>query len=585
MALGAKAELWSDGKFQYAEHYLTRGYASSIDPVIHFGLAGDMLVDSLIITWPGTGKISVLRNIPANQTIEIDEVYSMPSDSNPIDQSAIKPLFISEENLLEYAHKQTDYVDFILNQKILPHKFSQIGPRMAKGDIDNDGREDLIIGSTNLLPTTVMLQSGKGFKMKQFDGLTNRKEFSEADLAVFDIDLDGDNDVVAIAGGYENKMESDYVHYLYLNNNGIFTRTPLPIPPFSASVVRPFDYDHDGDKDLFVGSRIKRGMFPYATHSWIIKNDRGSLSVDSASRLNLGMVTDAVWTDYNKDGWEDLLVSREWNSLVFLKNMNGKVLIPEVIPPMEAHRGIWYSVAAGDFDQDGDDDYIAGNLGNNHRFTVSGKYPMNLYAIDLDMDGTIDPVMTAYWNDKNGEMKEYPVNYLDELWAQSSYFLNMHREYTAFSYADISTIIDPNMMKRLEFSLDINTTSSYIIWNEENSFRWEKLPVSAQVSPLKKIIAEDINGDKWPDLLIGGNDYSYDLATGYFDSNKGLVFLNKGKKQENGDSYFTVLPASKSGLLLHGMVESLLYFKGDTSFVVAGFNRAKAKVFELNKQD
>ncbi|MBK7133963.1 MAG: VCBS repeat-containing protein [Bacteroidales bacterium] len=583
MAIGSKVELWVGGKFQYAEHFLTRGYASSIDPVIHFGLSESTYVDSIRVVWPGTGKISVVKNITANQILEIDEATGEDAQKIPKKQPEAASLFIAETNLLEYTHQQADYVDFILNQKIIPHKFSQIGPRMAKGDIDNDGREDLIIGATNTMPTTVMIRSKRGFEMKQFEGLTNKKEFTEADLAVFDIDLDGDNDVVALAGGYENKSESEYVHYLYLNNNGTFKRTQLPIPPFSASVVRPFDYDNDGDIDLFVGSRIKRGMFPYATHSWIIKNDRGALSVDSASRLNLGMVTDAVWTDYNNDGWEDLLVSREWNSIVLLKNMNGKALVPEVLPAMESHRGIWYTVAAGDFDQDGDDDYIAGNLGNNHRFTVNNSYPMNLYAIDLDMDGTIDPVMTGYWNDKNGEMKEYPVNYLDELWAQSSYFLNMHREYTAFSYADKNSILNANMMQRLEFSLDINTSSSYIIWNDQNSFRWEKLPVSVQVSPLKKILVEDINGDNWPDLILGGNDYSYDLATGYFDSNKGLVLLNKGKKQENGISCFNVLPASESGLLLQGMVESLLYFKGDTSLVVAGFNRANAKVFELNK--
>ncbi len=265
----------------------------------------------------------------------------------------------------------------LLNQNIIPHKFSQIGPRMAKGDIDNDGLEDLIIGSTNKLPTTVFLRKGKGFVKSEIEGLTTQKKFSESDLAIVDTDGDGDNDVVALAGGYEYRNESEYQHYLYENQNGSFKRTPLPVPPFPASVLRPCDFDHDGDMDLFIGSRVKKGMFPYANHSWVIINNKGHFSADTTFRLNLGMVTDAIWSDYDNDGWEDLIVTREWNSIAVLKNMNGKELVPQIIPGMEDHKGLWYSIAAGDFDNDGDDDYIAGNLGENHRFTVSDRVPFD----------------------------------------------------------------------------------------------------------------------------------------------------------------------------------------------------------------
>ena len=580
MAIGAKVELWDKGKYQFTEHFLTRGYASSVDPVIHFGLSQDISIDSLKVTWPASGNTTTLRNVKADQIIEINEKNSLPvhkvvriSENNNL-------LFNKQENVLNYVHEQTDFVDYSLNQRIIPHKFSQIGPRMAKGDLNNDGKEDLIIGSTNTLPTTVFLRKGNGFEQVNIEGLTTKKEFSEADLAIFDVDGDGKNDVIAVAGGYENKQESEYVHYLYENRNGTFTRTPLPIPPFPASVVRPCDYNHDGSIDFFVGARVKIGMFPYSNHSWLIHNDKGKLSVDSASRLNLGMVTDAVWTDYDKDGWEDLLVIREWNSPVLLKNMNGKKLVPQFIPELEAKRGMWYSVVAGDFDQDGDDDYIIGNLGDNHRFTVSDKYPLNLYAIDLDMDGTIDPVMTAYWNDKNGKMTEYPVNYLDELWSQSAFFHAKFNDYTTFSLTGFSSMVDENLLKRMEFKLDVNTTSSYILWNDKTGFRWEKLPESVQVSPIKKMIVQDLNGDGYPDVIIGGNDYTYDVSTGYYDANKGIVLLNKGKNREKGKPSFEVLTPAQSGLLLQGMVESLLYFKGDTSLVVAGFNRAKAAVFE-----
>jgi hypothetical protein len=450
---------------------------------------------------------------------------------------------------------------------------------MAQGDLNQDGLEDLIIGATNMLPTTVLLRKNHEFVKASFEGLTTQKPFSESDLAILDIEGDGDMDVISLAGGYENKKEEEYMHYLYENRNGVFIQTALPIPPFPASVLRPFDFDHDGDMDLFVASRVKKDMFPYANHSWLIINDKGRLSVNASSRLNLGMVTDAVWSDYDKDGWEDLMVAREYNSIAPVRNMQGKELIPQVMDVMEKHRGIWYSLAAGDFDQDGDDDYIAGNLGENHRFHVSEQYPLQVYAIDLDLDGIIDPITTAYWKDKNEIMKEYPVNYLDELWAQSTFFQKKFNTYKDFSYASIDEMLNDSILKKLEFKLHAGTTSSHIIWNDDGNLRWEKLPVAAQVSPIRKMLVRDFNNDRLPDVLLSGNDYTYDVATGYYDALKGLVLINKGR------GAFELLPPSRSGILLQGMIGSLLFLEGDTSFIVAGMNRDQVNVFKLRSPD
>jgi hypothetical protein len=181
-------------------------------------------------------------------------------------------------------------------------------------------------------------------------------------------------------------------------------------------------------------------------------------------------------------------------------------------------------------------------------------------------------------------MTEYPLNYLDELWSQSPYFKLLIKDYSSFSMATIKHIIDETTMKRLQFKLDVNTTSSYILWNDKGKFRWEKLPQSLQVSPVKKMTVQDFNGDNYPDVLLGGNDYSYDVSTGNYDANKGFVLLNKGAKDGKEKHSFDVLAPSQSGILLQGMLESLLYLKGDTSLVVAGFNRAKVTVFENPKK-
>jgi enediyne biosynthesis protein E4 len=577
MAIGAKVELWSNGKYQFMEHFMTRGYASSVDPVVHFGLSADAKVDSLKITWPSTGNVTVMKNVAVNQILKINEKDSEKADNHADKLLTTDHLFSKSENVVNYFHEQEDFNDFFLNQNIIPHKFSQIGPAMAKGDINNDGHEDLIVGSTNKLPTTVLIRKGNSFTEANFEGLTTKKEFSESDLAIVDIDGDGDKDVIAVAGGYDNQNESEYRHYIYENRKGAFVTSPLPVPAFPASVVRPFDFDHDGDIDLFIGARVKKGMFPYANHSWLIMNDKGKLSADNSIKLDLGMVTDAVWSDYDSDGWEDLIITREWNSLAVLKNMKGKELVPQLIPAIEDQHGLWYSIAAGDFDKDGDTDYMIGNLGDNHRFTVSDKYPLNLYVIDLDLDGNIDPLTTGYWEDKDGVMNEYPVNYLDELMAQSVYFQKVFKDYTSFSYMNISQILDETVLKRLDFKLHVNTTSSYFLWNDGGKFRWEKLPGALQVSPITKMLVQDFNGDKLPDILVAGNDYTFDVSTGYYDANKGIVLINKGKDQP-----FRVMEPSESGILLQGMVHSLQYFEGDTSYVVAGINRGSACAYRVN---
>lgn len=575
MAIGAKVELWSNGNYQFYEQFLSRGYISSIDPLIHFGLksTGDkkLIIDSIRVTWPLGNKQVVLKALTPNQLITIDESDAVPStvSSRSVDRQL---LFQKENDLIEFLHLEEDFIDFFQSQRIIHRKFSQLGPCMALGDIDNDGNQDIVIGASDKLPTMVYLNKGGRFEIANYPGLTDSKKCSESDLIVLDIDGDGDNDLVALAGGYANQNEEEYRHYLYRNDKGVFTREELQLPPFPASVVRAADFDGDGDLDLFVAARVKRGSFPFAHASYVLVNDKGTLKTSPELTFELGMVTDAVWSDYDMDGSVDLIITREWNSVTILKNKAGKGFEQVRLPNVEQKHGFWFSIAAADLDNDGDDDYVIGNLGENHRFNVSDKFPMGLYAIDVDNNGIIDPITTAYWKDKKGVMQEYPVNYFDELASQSPFFLKKFTSYTAFSFATIDSILHKESVPKNN-KFHINTTSSYILWNDKGKFTWERLPTVAQSSPVRKMLIKDFNADGIVDILVAGNDYSYDVSTGYYDANKGILLMGKGNKA------FSVLPPSQSGLILKGQVNSLLYLDGDSPLLIGGINRDSLAVF------
>jgi len=571
MGIGAKIELWQNGKIIYHENFLTRGYISSVEPVIHFGL-GMGNVDSLFVKWPATKRINIFYDVKPNAILEIDE--SVAIADTRVSKAVPSYLFGKAEMLSEYVHHQRDFIDFFQYQNIMPHKFSQVGPCITKGDLDGDGVDDLLIGASDSVATTAYRGTADGFEKISLPGLTSKKMAVEADLVIVDIDNDGDNDVIALSGGYANQNMDEYSHYLYRNESGSFEWERLDMPGFVASVVRPFDYDQDGDMDLFIGARVKKFKYPESESSYILVNENGSFTRKDELTFDLGMVTDAVWTDYDGDGWKDLMITREWDTPTILKNDEGKSLVETQEELLSQKYGLWYSVTAADLDGDGDDDYVLGNLGDNHRFNISAEYPMRLYGIDIDENSTLDPITTAYWKDSMGVMQEYPVNYWDELASQSPVFRKRYQSYTEFSMGLASDFLPAEVLDG-SYAKMVNTTSSGILWNNEGSLEWEDLPLEVQLSPLKKVVARDLDGDGSMDLVLAGNDYSYDVSTGYYDANKGLIMFGEG------DRKFRLAKSSETGLLLTGQIEGLLYFE-DKETLVASVNRKGIKVIRKN---
>ncbi len=577
-AIGAKIEIWKDDHYQYHEHFLTRGYISSVDPMIHFGLGDIQTLDSIRVIWPSGTKKTVVKDANANQTLTILEKQSTPGPSNikRPKKSENQILFEEINHRLSYVHQQEDFIDFFQNQPILQHKLSQIGPHIAQGDIDGNGELDIVIGANNSQPIYVYLQKQSNFIPSSIPGLTDSSSVTHSDIKLIDIDNDNDLDVLALAGGYEDRSNEAYVHTLYVNEGSTFIVRPLPLPGFPASVIVSSDFDQDGDEDLFIGARVQRGNYPTAPLSYILLNDRGVFHPDSSIELDLGMVTDAVWTDINADGWEDLLIAREWNSLVVLQNESGSGLSLHTPLELSDIHGMWNEIEAADLDGDGDEDYLLGNLGINHRFNITEEYPLSLYAVDIDQNGTIDPICSGYWKNDEGVMIEYPVNYLDELASQSPFFRKLFTSYTSFSQMDMPTILSYSNLD-IDAPLYINDTRNYILWNENGQFRWEELPLPLQFAPIKSFLVKDFNKDGINDILLAGNDHSFDVSTGHYDSNRGYMMLGKPDKS------FELLASHQTGLVLKGQVESLLYLEQQQPLILAGINRDTLMVYKISE--
>lgn len=573
-AFGARIDLWAGDLYLSYQHHLTRGYISSVEPIAHFGLGQHRSVDSLVVTWPGGTRKTIMTDLKADQVLELSIERAEAVDQQEHSEPVLP--FIYQTNLIDYEHDQDDYIDFFQAQRIIPRKFSQIGPCMAKGDLNGDGMDDLLIAASDKLPTRVFFQTEHGFQAGELEGLTTDKECTESDLIILDVDGDGDQDVVAVSGGYQYYEDKNFQHFLYLQDSGTFTTVPLDIPPFIASVVLPFDADKDGDLDLFIGARVKRNELPYSLPSHVLMNEEGVYKRLAEDGLDIGMVTDAVASDVNGDGWEDLVITRDWNSALILANQDGKGFTSIEESVLGQKHGLWSSVLATDLDGDGDDDYLLGNLGQNHAYHVSNKYKLRMYGIDIDNNGTIDPIRTAYWKNDEGEMTEFLVNYLDELAAQSPFFRSRFTSYTEFSQTGIP-LITPMTSVPEEKIFYVNTTSHYVLWNDDGNLSWEELPAETQIAPIREMMSQDFIGTGSSQVLLAGNDHCFDVSTGYYSANRGQILTcdEAGK--------FNVVPVSSTGLRISGQVESLAWFEDTKKLLVVGINRQKLQVYERNE--
>ena len=553
--LHSKVNIYYGDQMQSAIYAFTRGFQSSVEPLVHFGLGKQSKIEKLEIIWPD-GTKSVIENPSINTVHTIDRQKSKVIRE---EEQKVVPLFA---NLTDrYVHPQFKHIENRYNdfQKeiLLPHRQSTIGPAIAVGDVNGDGQDDFYIGGAKGQAGALYTQNGSGhFNLQSVKAFGNTSSYEDTGAKFLDVDGDNDLDLyVASGGGGDVEQDKALLQdRIYVNDgrgNFVHKKDKLPTIESSTKVIAEIDWDKDGDLDLFIGGRTTPGKYPLAPKSYLLQNDNGKYTNQTkelAPELeHLGMVTDAEWTDTNNDDNPDLLLVGEWMPISLFQKEGNKFKNSTPSMDIENSAGWWSSLLKTDIDKDGDDDFIVGNIGLNNKFHPSEEKPLYIYANDFDENGALDIVLSKIYNGK-----KVPVRGKECSTEQMPFLAEKFPTYEGFATASLEDIYE---VKHLSTSTQYEVTnfaSVYLKNNGDETFEMIELPKEAQLAPINGIIAKDFDQDGIEDLIVGGNLKQTEVETPLYDAGKGL-FL---KGQKNG-TYVTNLQIEYSGLFLHNDVRDL----------------------------
>jgi hypothetical protein len=568
---GAQVWLWQNGEVQYQYFSPVRGYLSTVEHFIHFGLKNAQ-IDSLKILW-SNGKTQILKTPSPNQLLELDIKNAQLFDNKNIFYHN-KSLFVDNtfSSGINYKHQEDEFIDFKI-QPILPRLYSHDGPCLAVADINGDGLEDFFVGAAAGFKGILYIQNKNNIFSPQPIPEVNTADDMSA--LFFDADKDGDKDLYIASGGVLPQKQGDavYQHRLFINDGkGQFTKKMQAIPPSvctSASIITACDYDKDGDLDIFVGGRISPGEYPMSPRSFLLKNNSGIFTDDTPQYLqNVGMVTAANWADIDKNGWDDLILVGEFMPFTILNNKNGHL---QKGVEIQDSNGWWNSLACADFDKDGDLDFVAGNLGLNTPYRPTPKTPICIYAKDYDKNGRIDPIMCRY---ENGT--EYITHARDDINKQITPMRARFRDYTSYAIAPFEKAFRPDEIKDAHIVKCQKLESVFIENKGNNHFEMKNLPIEAQFSPINSMITGDFNHDGNLDILAVGNSYATEVQTGRYDAQGSLLLRGDGKGNFTADRHaFNVVGDNRA-------LTTLKRADNSTLFLIAA-NNDFLKAFSLKK--
>ena len=536
---------------QMQELTLTRGFQSSVPTYLNFGIGKEKLIESVKVVWPN-GSSQEILNIEANSTIQFDIANSIIDDSEEQNLN----LYFQNEEVVSHKHEENEYNDYI-KEVLLPHENSRLGPGIATGDINGDGLEDFIVGGAKDQSTAFYLQNkNRSFTQKSFHFSKSHSKYEDMDMVLQDFDNDGDLDLYIVSGGNEFEPNTPILKdRVYVNDgNGSFSFSDESVPNNFSSGMRVSgeDYDKDGDLDLFVGGRVLPGSYPLPADSYLLVNQSSKDKIRFVNAdysdfpfRDIGLVTSAVWVDYNNDNWKDLVVVGEWTPIKFFKNLDGKFSEDKSMIDEDSTRGWWYDIISEDFDNDGDMDLVVGNLGNNYKYQTNGDETFDIFYNDFDKNNSGDIVL-SYFND--GE--QYPLRGRQCSSDQIPAIKTKFQDYDAFSIATLEDVYgDTDLDNSLHYYT--KTFSSIYLENTGNSFTMNKLPYLTQLSSINKILKKDIDKDGYVDIIVSGNMYNSEVETPRNDGSVGVLL------KFDPDIGFKAIPTKESGLFLNGDVKDM----------------------------